>query len=319
MTGLTTLTPSTEYRLHLEDTDFRLLIESLPDSRPVSDRGGSDLHSHEFSELFVCVSGSVTLMTESSLLELRDGEAAVVLPGILHRKADVGRRTEWYTLSFSGERRTVRDSGGLYRRLRGFFEGNSILIVRNVPSLAEDMRRIEGEFRKADTLQPPLLLVSLLLHMADSGIVTQIPISSDRTPVSGEISRLMKMDEIIESHYTEDWNAEKAAAALHISSRQVDRIARKRYGKSFHHTLMDKRCQRAVHLLLTTDLPVTGIVTASGFCSAKSLYREFRQRCGMTPTEFRRRAREASPVPDFEAPKPYCSDDKQTIAGIGIP
>ena len=296
MTGLTTLTPSTEYLLRLEDTDFRLLIESLPDSRPASDSGTPGLHSHEFTELFVFVSGSVRLMTESGQLELCDGEAAVVLPGILHRKLDVGQRTEWYTLSFSGERRTVRDSAGLYRRLRIFFEGNSILIIRNVPCLPEDMRRIEGEFRKADTLQPPLLLVSLLLRMADSGVMTKIPIPSDRTPVSGEISRLMKMDEIIEGHYTEDWNADKAAAALHISSRQLDRIARKRYGKSFHHALMDKRFQRAVHLLRDTDMPVTGIIAASGFCSAKSLYREFRQRCGMTPTEFRRYAGENVPV-----------------------
>ena len=290
MSDTAMLTPSTEYRLLLEDTDFRLLIENLDDVQPETDNVHSGLHSHGFSELFVCVSGTVSLMTETGLIELHDGEAAVVLPGVMHLMREAKRKTEWYTVSFSGTHRHVRDCGGLYRKLRLFFEGDCIFTVYGFPELAADIRRIDREFHRGNTLQPPLLLASLLLHMEESSIMTRIPISSDRMPVSGEIHRLMIIDEIIDDRFAEDWNAKRIAGALHISSRQVDRIAQKRYGKSFRQAIMDNRCQKAAHLLSTTKMTTAEIMNASGFCSVKSLYREFRQRYGMTPTEYRKRA-----------------------------
>ncbi len=287
MTTPTQFTTSIEYRLHVEDVDFRLLIEDLlgPPSNNSENHG---LHRHEFSEMFVCVSGMVPLMTETGLLELHDGEAAVILPGVLHQKQTTKRQTEWYTVSFSGTRRNIRDCGGLYRNLRIFFDGDYILTIRGVQDLAADIQRIEGEFRKENTFLPPLLLISLLLKMADTSIQIHTPISPDRPPVPGELHRFMKMDEIIEGRFKEVWNAQRIAEALNISSRQVDRIARKRYGKPFRQAMMDKRCQIAAHLLSTTEMSGSMIMTASGFCSIKSLYREFKQRYDMTPMEYRR-------------------------------
>ena len=210
-----------------------------------------------------------------------------VLPGVLHKKLDTKRQTEWYTVSFSGTRRNVRDCGGLYRKLRIFFDGDCILTVRGVTDLAADIQRIEEEFRRDNMFQPPLLLISLMLKMADSSISIHTPISADRTPIPGEIHRFMRMDEIIEGRFTEVWNAQKIAEAMHISLRQVDRIARKRYGKPFRQALTDKRCQVAAHLLSTTDMTVRSISNISGFSSVKSLYREFRKQYGMAPMEYR--------------------------------
>ena len=123
MTDNHNLIPSTEYRLLLEDTDFRLLIQKLDDVHIKTENNDPTLHSHEFSELFVCVSGSISLMTQTGQLHLNAGEAAVVLPGILHRKLSSNKQTEWYTVCFSGAHRNTRDGGGLYRKLRMFFEG----------------------------------------------------------------------------------------------------------------------------------------------------------------------------------------------------
>ena len=282
------LIPSTEYRLLLEDIDFRLLIQNLDNVHLKVDNNDLTLHSHEFSELFVCVSGSISLMTQTGQLQLNAGEAAVVLPGILHRKLNSSKQAEWYTVCFSGAHRSTRDGGGLYRKLRMFFEGECVLIVRDTPELATDIRCIDRNFHRQNTIQPPLLLASLLLKMSDYGTKTQIQIPTERVLIPGEIHRLIRMDEIIERHFMEDWSASKIANVLHLSSRQIDRIAQKRYGKTFRQALIDKRCKIALHYLLTTDMTAAEIANASGFNSVKSMYREFKQQYSMAPMEYKK-------------------------------
>ena len=75
---------------------------------------------------------------------------------------------------------------------------------------------------------------------------------------------------------------------LFISTRQLDRIVIKRYGKSLHQLIVDRRFTLAEQLLSTTDLTVEVIASRAGFSSSASLYREFKKRRGVTPAAFRR-------------------------------
>ena len=278
------LTPSKEYPIRLETTVFTLLIEG----DPVPDVGKSDeyplLHDHEFTELFVCCAGEIALMTGTGDLILRAGDLAVIPPGVPHKSKGGNEGAELFSVSFSAVCRTGKDCA-LLHRLTPFLSGDAILLYRGVPDFCREVRRIVCS---SDTLTPQLFLVSLLLHLSEDCVPVPISSPSGRAPITGEIRCLMKLDEIVEGHYMLDWSIEKISEALHVSARQIDRIAQKRYGKSIRQQLFDKRCQRAEHLLTTTDLTTGQIAVAVGFHSAKTLQREFSRRYGKTPASYRK-------------------------------
>ena len=284
MPELYALTPSKEYPIRIENTLFTLLIEGDPEPGPEAGEEYALLHDHEFTELFACCAGEIALMTGAEDLILRAGDLAVIPPGVPHKSKGAGEGAELYSVSFSAVCRKGKDCA-FFRRLTPFLSGDSILLYRGVPDFCREIRRIVGS---GDGLTPQLFLVSLLLHLKEECAPVPISSSSGRVPFPGEIRCLMKLDEIVEGHYMLDWSIQKISEALHISARQVDRIAQKRYGKSIRQQLFDKRCQSAEHLLVSSELTTGQIAVAVGFHSAKTLQREFSRRYGMTPAEYRK-------------------------------
>ena len=106
--------------------------------------------------------------------------------------------------------------------------------------------------------------------------------------VAYDIERMMKLDSMIANRYLKKCNASDYAKELFISTRQLDRIVIKRYGKSLHQLIVDRRFTLAEQLLLTTDLTVEVIALRAGFSSSTSFYGEFKKRKGVTPAVFRK-------------------------------
>ncbi|MFI0406978.1 helix-turn-helix transcriptional regulator [Actinomadura sp. 3N508] len=71
------------------------------------------------------------------------------------------------------------------------------------------------------------------------------------------------------------------------------------YGETPGRYLARRRIERAQDLLRTANLTVTEICMLVGFTSLGSFCTRFKQEAGMTPTEFRRRARatDSSSIP----------------------
>jgi AraC-like DNA-binding protein len=61
------------------------------------------------------------------------------------------------------------------------------------------------------------------------------------------------------------------------------------YGKSFTEYINDIRCGETCLLLRSTDKPVSMIATECGFETLSHFNRQFRQRFGVSPREFRSR------------------------------
>jgi transcriptional regulator GlxA family with amidase domain len=102
-----------------------------------------------------------------------------------------------------------------------------------------------------------------------------------------DISRMMKIDELVNGFFDQNITLEEASKYLYISTRQLDRIVRKRYGKSLRSVLVDKRIAAAGHMLENTDMSVDKIGRTVGFGSKMGFYREFSKAHGMTPAEYR--------------------------------
>lgn len=77
------------------------------------------------------------------------------------------------------------------------------------------------------------------------------------------------------------------AENLNQSQSVVSRMIKKNTGFTFKDLLMHKRFQKAVILLLETDLPVEEIAVNVGYENRSYFYRQFKVHYGMTPKQYR--------------------------------
>ena len=288
------LTPQRELSLQLENVIFRLLIHRSKEKRStVSDelkKYYTTMHSHVSTELFVCKEGEITIKIQGGFITLRSGDAAIVPPGIQHfvcRKSDDSANR---TVSFLCHKKTSREANDVYKHLSPFVAGKQIMIYRNAPELYDGVLEIIREAEE-DEILPVIHAIELLIKMSRMPCQKAEPVD-EKAPAeapSNDIQRMMKLDQLINVFFMNDLSAEEVANHLFISSRQLDRIVKKRYGKTLHCVLIDKRLATAEQMLTSTDMTVDSIGNAVGFGSRSGFYREFVKRHGITPAEFRKK------------------------------
>jgi AraC-like DNA-binding protein len=94
------------------------------------------------------------------------------------------------------------------------------------------------------------------------------------------------LDEI-HRHFLEPLRQMDVAERAGLSTAAFSRFFRRATGIRFVDYVIDLRVGHACQLLLETDLPMTQISHESGFANLSNFNRAFRQRRGMTPSEFR--------------------------------
>ncbi|MDO4267967.1 MAG: helix-turn-helix domain-containing protein [Eubacteriales bacterium] len=90
----------------------------------------------------------------------------------------------------------------------------------------------------------------------------------------------------IESHYS-TVTLGQIAHDFHQPLSTMSKIIKEETGCTFRELLMQKRFQKAVQLLLETDLRVEEIAIHVGYENLSYFYRQFKKRCGMTPRQYR--------------------------------
>lgn len=280
-----------EYQTQLENVYIQLLVDkpwsnqSLPERLP--------LHNHVFAEIFACKSGELVLKTVGGYVTLYPGDAAVVPPKLPHIKHQTEKPSEGCTLGFICRPKNGQTNSGLYRRLRLFTDGTQIIVYRNQPFVFESIQTITGSAEASEYLLPVVYLSELLLKLMTKEHETYETadtenMSADQSQSAQNLLRMRELDNLIDSEYTKKWNTADVAKKLFLSARQLDRIALKRYGKTLHQVIVDKRIKTAENLLVTTDMTVEKIAITVGFNSSVGFYREFTKRYGMTPAEYRK-------------------------------
>src|SRR6185436_11138850 len=82
-----------------------------------------------------------------------------------------------------------------------------------------------------------------------------------------------------------------AASAVGVSPNHLNRLLRQQTGLTFRQLLIQRRIELAKTLLRNGDESCTEIALACGFSDSNYFARLFRQKTGVSPTEFRRRAK----------------------------
>lgn len=273
-----------EYNVTVENVFVRLIVNKEKDD--VSpDAAIPTLHSHLYTELFVCLSGEISIQTDAGIIRLFKGDAAIVPTSMPHYKIYTDNSEKWYSVGFSVVKRPGRSYSNLHKKLRYLYEKGETLIFRNVPELCERIAMLHTTLYKEGDCLPALELVCILSRLATENKKNY----SDNAPQKRmpDIYRIAWLEDLISAHSHEPLTTSKVADMLHISSRQLSRIVKSRYGMTFHEILIKKRIDKATRLLVTTDRPVNKIIEEVGYSKSSLFYKDFSAQFGITPTEYR--------------------------------
>lgn len=105
------------------------------------------------------------------------------------------------------------------------------------------------------------------------------------------VRRLHRARQFVEDNYDRQIRLDDMAAAAFMSSAHFLRQFKQQFEITTYQYLTECRLQAARKLLLETDTAITDIVFASGFGNRSAFSRLFKERCGLSPLEYRRRNR----------------------------
>jgi len=95
---------------------------------------------------------------------------------------------------------------------------------------------------------------------------------------------------LLEREYRSGMGVAEFAAALGVTPTHLTRACKAASGRSAHAVLQDRVLFEARRMLAETRLPVKRVAESLGFGSAAYFTRNFHQRTGQTPSDFRRRS-----------------------------
>ena len=278
--------PFYEYSINIDGYEICLMLDRT-DNYKDDNLSVLTMHSHAYAELFICTEDPIIIKTESGPIQIQPDEIAVIPPNLMHICISDPHETEWKALGFSIFPKSFNQSSDM-ENLFGFFMKNKEIITVKEP---ESYIKAAELFRLQKTNSGLTLvfnLCELLSQISDTQTVKMKNKTATESSLESDLSRLKLLDQIIEVDFTKKLTSADIAEKLFISPRQLERISKKRYGRSIRAQIIEKRLNTAAELLCTTNMTAEKIGIIVGFGSTAGFLRGFSKKYGLTPTEYRK-------------------------------
>lgn len=261
---------------------------------------GHPVHTHSFVEVAVVTGGRGVHRSLTGRRELEVGDVILLRPGVWHGYEDC-QWLDLYNCCFSNELLQRELAWTREDPLLGYLlwtgphsmQRRGMLNTRlDAQALKECIVHLDGlaQLRgssvtrhRADIIGRLSLFLGHLARAvaADPG---DVPDGAAHThPAVLEAMRLL------ESRLFHKWTLNELADELHLTPRYVIRLFRTATGLPPMTYLAQHRVEKAAHLLLHTDQPITQIGQAVGWADQNYFARRFKAHYGLTATTYRQR------------------------------
>ena len=122
-----------------------------------------------------------------------------------------------------------------------------------------------------------------------AGLLEKLNSSQPNSSGFAGIHELKKLRRELHKAPELNWNLGEIARRLNISKNYVQKLYKEHFGISYIDDLIEARIHMAQELLTTTDLRITEIAEACGYRNDTHFMRQFKDKTGVTPTEYRNR------------------------------
>jgi len=141
----------------------------------------------------------------------------------------------------------------------------------------ERLERVVG-WRTTDPLRAEIRAWDVLLSLARI---------ANRAPETAQANLVNTALSYIEMHLSEGIRASDVADAMGVSRSHLNRLFLAQTGAPLSRAILDRRLDRALHLLRSTDMPVKAIAADLGYTDAQHLNKHVRAVTGKSPRESR--------------------------------
>lgn len=254
------------------------------------------LHSHDFYEINIIVSGSGKHFIRSRELLTAKGDIFVIPPNVKHGYACSERMIVYHILLSN---RFISEFGGLLDKLPGYrflfhiepmlrssldthfyLKSDSI----STESVTNDMGLLEAnENAEEEAICHILSLIAKL-----SGRMHRLHAFNDRDVPESKVLSVIESIEYIETNCTQKLNYHTLADKCAMSYSTYWRLYKKLTGTTPVEYQISCRIKMAEALLRSSDDSVLSIALTCGFYDSSHFIREFLKRKKMTPAQFRK-------------------------------
>jgi len=246
-------------------------------------------HRHSSFEIHYVSAGSCAIRVGSILYEVRAGQLILIPPGIYHSiketspdisKMCIGIEPLEPTRAFQEHEAAMI--------VRCFQEsGTAVLEAGELASLLEHIRQAASvqnmPFSDRESMKAMLALLVL-------GLYRRLD-RHDRVYSPGDALPAQR-DQVIDNFFNQNFNLRNGdvvlADQLCVSCRQLDRILKGLYGKSYRDKLLEVRLEVSIDLLQTTEKSIAEISELTGYGSPANFSSFVKKATGMTPSAIRR-------------------------------
>ena len=260
-------------------------------------------HKHTFYELIYIHRGTFHMTIDKRTRTFHKGDFVLLNPSVIHRVSlgspdsqviNILMKRTLFNRSFF---HVILDNPGFASfMLPSLSKNTKEKNYRIYPHVATDnpiildyLCNLLREFLEGQTLSKSALEINL------SGLCLELTRSHQNTPSVPftKKSGYFSMADICQ-YLNENLNTatlENTASRFHYNPRYFSQMIKKIYGKSFSGLLLELKMNHAVHLLTTTELPVTAIIHQCGYENTSYFYQAFDKAFHMKPATYREKYR----------------------------
>jgi len=248
------------------------------------------LHTHDFSELEIILSGTAVNSINGKSFSVEAGDVFVVEQGATHEITQV-RGLTLYNIGF--RQSALRSLGADLLELPGF---HALFLSR--PELDPGVRQLhlkEEELNKVRHLLEEMRQEYLggepgfrtALLCGFSRLLLMLSRNYSQQTPTGGIWQAAAAAARMEREFGEEMSVRGLAESVYLSERHFRRLFEKVYGVSPSDYLLELRLRTAGRLLISESASVTEVAMACGFSDGNYFSRVFRRKYGMPPTAYR--------------------------------
>lgn len=292
--------------LYTADSDFIVHTDKLMHGRDIAVRTHTrytdfPLHRHNYLEVMIVLSGSITHEIQGESITLSDGDIIILNKHTSH----------------SIKRADTLDIGVNVIISDGFAQSLASELSETVFSkLAEENARPDGKgvylcFSTKGNKQIANIVENLLFELIEYSADMQILRGTTSllfNYLSRKSGKLLKLASTIpdrdarrraeilsyvRSNYLSATLAE-LSEIMFLTPPYLSKTVKALFGKSFKELLLDERIRRAGEMIRSTDLPISDVISSVGYENESYFHRQFKKIIGVTPLVYRKLERKAA-------------------------
>lgn len=237
-------------------------------------------HLHEAIEMIYVTDGTVQLGLGEELFHMNKGDFAIVFPNVIHHYQvfDTGKNRAVY-LFFDPSL-----SSNFFEELQKYSPEYPIIKKEKVHA---DVANAVKTLAKAKEYTP--LLVQAYMQIILAHVFSEMKMV-DKDAIGGD-DMIYHAVEYVAKKFKEEIRLDKMAFDMGVSKYVLSRLFAKTFHCNFNQYVNGVRLDYAIARIENTNDSITAISLEAGFESQRTFNRVFKERCKMTPREYRNQIR----------------------------